>query len=415
MKLFFFTNTYPYGKGETFIENEINILASNFDTVHIFPLEKTDNNLKRETPKNVIVHKSLLGFSAKNKFKLLFSGVFNLVPFGFAWREFFSKKVYKNKKHFWNFFTFLLLYGTLNSNKKAIKEIKQNIEKDDILYFYWADKSTLLLPRLKQLFNNRSFVRFHGTDLYEYARFGYIPFRNKVFPAIDYFLPISKNGQRYLLEKYPYFTDKKRNQVSYFQVNRLGIYDNGLNAQKQNNENFHIVSCSNLVPIKRVALIIDALMYLTDISITWTHIGSGRDMDIYQQMTDCFPDNITMEWKGQLSNKKVLEYYQKTHIDLFLNVSASEGIPVSIMEAMSFGIPAMATDVGGVSEIVNSENGVLLDKNISSKELREKIREFSTKSTQNLRENARAFWKANYNAEKNYNDFVQLLKKGLDL
>ncbi len=109
MKLFFFTNTYPYGKGETFIENEINILASNFETVHIFPLEKTSNKVKRETPKNVIIHKSLLGFSAKNKFKLLLSGVFNLVPFGFAWNEFFSKKVYKNKKHVWNFFTFLLL------------------------------------------------------------------------------------------------------------------------------------------------------------------------------------------------------------------------------------------------------------------------------------------------------------------
>ena len=44
-------------------------------------------------------------------------------------------------------------------------------------------------------------------------------------------------------------------------------------------------------------------------------------------------------------------------VDLFLTVSANEGIPVSIMEAQSFGIPVIATDVGGISEIVNNVNG----------------------------------------------------------
>ena len=32
---------------------------------------------------------------------------------------------------------------------------------------------------------------------------------------------------------------------------------------------------------------------------------------------------------------------------VFLNVSSSEGVPVSIIEAMSFGIPCIATNVGG--------------------------------------------------------------------
>lgn len=42
-------------------------------------------------------------------------------------------------------------------------------------------------------------------------------------------------------------------------------------------------------------------------------------------------------------------------------MSDSEGIPVSIMEAMSFGIPVIARNVGGMSEIVNEENGLLLE------------------------------------------------------
>ena len=61
---------------------------------------------------------------------------------------------------------------------------------------------------------------------------------------------------------------------------------------------------------------------------------------------------------------------------MFINVSSTEGIPVSIMEAMSFGIPVIATAVGGTPEIVNNENGYLLSKDPSAKELAEVIQNF---------------------------------------
>ena len=48
----------------------------------------------------------------------------------------------------------------------------------------------------------------------------------------------------------------------------------------------------------------------------------------------------------------MLDYYKNNIIDIFINLSASEGIPVSIMDAISFGIPCIATNVGGTGEIV---------------------------------------------------------------
>ena len=48
-------------------------------------------------------------------------------------------------------------------------------------------------------------------------------------------------------------------------------------------------------------------------------------------------------------------------MDYFINLSDSEGIPVSIMEAMSVGIPIIARDVGGNREIVTNNNGCLLE------------------------------------------------------
>ena len=56
----------------------------------------------------------------------------------------------------------------------------------------------------------------------------------------------------------------------------------------------------------------------------------------------------------------------------------SEGIPVSIMEALSYSIPCIATNVGGNEEIVDYDVGELVDCDISAQELSDKIKFFLT-------------------------------------
>ena len=60
-------------------------------------------------------------------------------------------------------------------------------------------------------------------------------------------------------------------------------------------------------------------------------------------------------------------------VDLFCNVSEYEGVPISIMEAMAYGIPCLATHVGGVSEIVNCQTGILIEKNSSANQIKNYI------------------------------------------
>ena len=79
------------------------------------------------------------------------------------------------------------------------------------------------------------------------------------------------------------------------------------------------------------------------------------------------------------------------------------------MEAMSFGIPVIATDVVGTREVVNNENGILLVSNPSPREVAKKIDDFislSQKEKSAKRRAAFETWQNNYSAKSNYNEFI---------
>ena len=117
---------------------------------------------------------------------------------------------------------------------------------------------------------------------------------------------------------------------------------------------------------------------------------------------------------GQVSNREVISYYMNNHVNLFINVSESEGIPVSIMEAISFGIPVIATDVGGTSEIViDGFNGLLLNKTFDIDKLVDVIScaILGRIDLLSFRKNARILWTEKYSCENNYYKFYENIGK----
>ena len=106
-------------------------------------------------------------------------------------------------------------------------------------------------------------------------------------------------------------------------------------------------------------------------------------------------------------------YYKNNNISLFINLSDSEGLPVSIMEAMSFGIPCVATDVGGTSEIViDGYNGYLVSPKDDNESIMKKIHniiDLQPSHYQEIRSNAHRTWDLSFNADKNYKEFIEQL------
>ena len=108
-----------------------------------------------------------------------------------------------------------------------------------------------------------------------------------------------------------------------------------------------------------------------------------------------------------------MEFYRTKPVDLFVNTSSLEGLPVSIMEACSFGIPVVATDVGGTKEIVrDGKNGFLLGADFKPETLAndiERICRMTGKERNAMRTASRKIWEENFNAAGNYERFAHAI------
>lgn len=183
-------------------------------------------------------------------------------------------------------------------------------------------------------------------------------------------------------------------------------------------ECFHLASCSGVNEIKRIDLILQALSKWNKKRIKWTHLGGGPlldDMLKEAEKINSINSNVIIEFRGKMSNEQVHAFYSNTYVDLFINTSRLEGLPISIMEAMSYGIPVVATNVGGTSEIVNDRNGFLLDPNPTSVEICKALEQYydlPKKDQIRYRNEALLQWESHFNAEKNLNDFfLKMVRK----
>jgi glycosyltransferase involved in cell wall biosynthesis len=173
-----------------------------------------------------------------------------------------------------------------------------------------------------------------------------------------------------------------------------------------------IVSCSWLIPRKRVHLIIQSLQaYLetAQVRVEWVHIGDGylkKKLEKYAAKAFS-KKNIIYAFKGYMENEEIFEYYRTHSVDLFMHVSSSEGVPVSIMEALSFGIPVLASNSGGVAEIVDEHNGHLVDLSAGPEDIAECIGTLSLFRDPETRKRIKTILYETYSAEKNYPEFIR--------
>jgi glycosyltransferase involved in cell wall biosynthesis len=165
-----------------------------------------------------------------------------------------------------------------------------------------------------------------------------------------------------------------------------------------------VVSCANVIPLKRIDKIIDGLALLTNFQVKWTHFGDGHLMDDIKAKASALPNNIQVDFRGNIPNKEILALYKSQSVNLFVHTSETEGLGMAIIEAQSFGIPAVVIGVGGVLDIVSEKTGVVLSPESEGLEIAAAKRLVleGQKNTQNYRDYIQKYCLNIFNAKRNY-------------
>lgn len=403
MKIAMLTNAYPYYPGEQFIEDEIAFWADN-PAASVTLLPAVAAGKPRSIPDGVSVD-------------LCMSSGTTVGRFWFIWLALFSTTFRRELIHLWrsrNLGAYTALRALLHTSKvleqaKCLEQYAKANGKIDVAYCYWNEAQSYAALLAKARGSVRKVVsRAHGFDLYEMRRkHEYMPLKRQFIHAYDRIFALSDEGRAYLEDTYGAPSEN-------IKISSLGVPLSSTLSRPSPAGSLHVVSVSFCVPVKRLDRIIDALSLFSrqhaQIKTTWTHIGAGPLFDEARELARARLvdiSNLSFEFLGDMPNHAVKTYYLDTPVDLFMNTSESEGMGVSIMEAMSAGVPALAPDVGGVSSLVSNDCGVLLSPSPSTQEIAAAIARVALEDEGHiLRANARKVIEERFDSARKYREFV---------
>ena len=117
------------------------------------------------------------------------------------------------------------------------------------------------------------------------------------------------------------------------------------------------VTVGRLVPWKRVDRILEAIVQIRNMGLVI--VGDGPERERLERMAWGLGLNDRVYFAGSRSKPETLSLMAAC--DLFVLNSIYEGLPHVVLEAMSLGLPVVATSVGGTPEVVqHGKNGILI-------------------------------------------------------
>jgi glycosyltransferase involved in cell wall biosynthesis len=339
--LFYFCHYYPFGQREPLAETEVFQLAPHFEQIIIIPFFKEAG--ERPIPSNAKIHwfeKSTFSILSETKTCSTFDvsqKILKKVPeinrFD-PWKLGFTRKWRAARMH----------------AERLLHDLA--IQQEDVLYAPWMNIWGPALSIIKNAVgepNSRQKLVFraNGADLYQ-ERMGGIQRKMQAISmdAATKIFPVSEHGTKYLQEKYP------RHQW------KIETAYHGSPIQDfvfQPTETKRWLTVSTLQTVKRLERLLEMLKKMEE-PVLWTHIGGeGPALDLLKNRFGELPQNVSVDFRGRMRQSEILQILKTESFDLFLNVSDSEGLPLSAVEAAQAGIPLLLSDVGGSREIPLAE------------------------------------------------------------
>jgi colanic acid/amylovoran biosynthesis glycosyltransferase len=412
--LYVLVTDYPYGIGEPFLEAELLETSNHFEHIYLVIPEFhliDQSRVRYSLPSNTFLVPLQVKVKINHKLKAIFQWFKQSTRKEIAYIN-TSYKLKFGLSHFKTTTGFM-------ASGIAFSELFQHVLKQHdhqpnktSIYSYWFTYATWGLTRIKKAnpFYNIG-TRIHGWDCFFYRNAAnYLPLRPETISIMDWICPISETGKKHLIEKIP-DVELEKIKVQYLGVDIRASeftprYKKGI---------LRIVSVSFIHHVKRIHLIINSLAKIDFIQIEWTHIGSWSSQTAWLQEAAKEKlenkENIHYTFTGEKTIEEVRSFFEQHQADFLICTSESEGIPVSMMEALASGTPVISTSVGGVPEIVlNQQTGFLLPADPSEDEIADALKKIVLMNELEycrLSENAKKTYLNKFQAKVNYKKFAE--------
>lgn len=254
--------------------------------------------------------------------------------------------------------------------------IKKELDSWDIAWVTWAHLLSILFYKISLNHHKKVFLYVRSNILKEVESHKFNGVKALFYKRLAAFIDqvhirfVKQGNQAFVVGK---------ELLDIYGNNSSGVYEvyesivtNGdiLESKKKSGGEFTLICVGRLTPEKGVDLLIKAMDLLVGkngLKIKCKIVGEGKEETPLREMVANRGLEPYFEFVGFIPPGEDL-YRQYDSADIYVLPSYTEGLPKTIYEAMARGLPIVATDVGGVSEIVSDhENGLVVPPNDSVK------------------------------------------------
>lgn len=400
-ELLLLTSDFPHRV--EFLDQEIVHLAQQFDVVTVVPLRPSGEPVV-ELPPNVTVDYSLARaldpqWAIAGRYSRQLAAVGHAVGSVRTKMPTGAPALHRA----WTSKPFLRDSFRMRADTEAIRRWASDRHPPDLAYTFWLGPNALAF---RWAWPNVPLVsRTHRHDLYPEAHnYPIYPYQHLVVEEVDLIASVSDDGARYLQRMYP-------QEAAHIVVRRLGIADIGGLAHPDPGSTVRLLSVSHMHPVKRVPLIAETVVGLAQAGtkVHWTHLGTGPELAQVQDILASAPPGFSSDLPGFAAQAEVYDTMRNGGFHAFVNLSLSEGAPVSIMEAQCVGLPVLATNVGGTHEVADPTLNRLVNVTDSTASLIMALRDL-VENDPGDSQARRQRWHERYDAAVNYPQWAQELR-----
>jgi len=277
---------------------------------------------------------------------------------------------------------------------KALLFLKKIIEENEFSVIHLHSSKAGVWGRIAgSKYKDRIVYTVHGFDTILKANRIFLILEKYLAKKAKYIVPVSKYDTMNLMSSG--ITNLKMIYNGIHDIEEIGSNKNPFTLHKNPNDKV-ILTIARLQKPKNVELFLEVARRLGNKGYAFYWIGNQHELDN-------IPSNTF--FLGQIPNARIFIRFA----DLFVLFSNYEGLPVSIIEAFASGIPVVASNVGGIKEMLNGDNGTVVENDVE--EASAAIVKYANANNDKYRQEARKSYLNNYRPDQMVQNYLEIYRE----